>query len=169
MLTIYFLMYRVLAVKSLCGSLFKDVVIYGKYTSKSGKYIRPVQFIYSYMMTTDIPASITTPDVVETSLGTVRFFDGFPDSATNQKVYDNLDFQRGVQAFLTELPSAYASKQSCEGFLVGDCLRSTDPIAATDGPAVPRFQQPENGPYLQSSLSRSFNFQVLSIRSSSGP
>ena len=103
-----------------------------------------------HKMTTEIPASITTPDVVETSLGTVRLFDGFPDSKTVQKIYDNLDFQRGVQAFLTELPSAYASKQSCEGFLVGDCLRSTDPIAATDGPAVPRFQQPENGPYLQS-------------------
>lgn len=59
-----------------------------------------------YKMTTDIPASITTPDVVETSLGTLRFFDGFPDDATVKKVYDNLDFQRGVQAFLTGLPAA---------------------------------------------------------------
>lgn len=59
-----------------------------------------------YRMTTDIPASITTPDVVETSLGTFRFFDGFPDAATVQKVYDNLDFQRGVQAFLNSLPAA---------------------------------------------------------------
>ena len=61
-----------------------------------------------YKMTTDIPASITTPDVVETSLGTLRFFDGFPDEATVKKVYDNLDFQRGVQAFLTCLPCASA-------------------------------------------------------------
>jgi hypothetical protein len=60
----------------------------------------------TYKMTTDIPASITTPDVVETSLGTLRFFDGFPDEATVQKVYDNLDFQRGVQAFLSSLPAA---------------------------------------------------------------
>jgi hypothetical protein len=59
-----------------------------------------------YKMTTDIPASITTPDAVETSLGTLRFFDGFPDDATVQRVYDNLDFQRGVQAFLTALPVA---------------------------------------------------------------
>jgi hypothetical protein len=28
-----------------------------------------------YKMTTDIPTSITTPDVVETSIGTLRFFD----------------------------------------------------------------------------------------------
>jgi len=62
-----------------------------------------------YKMTTDIPSSITTPDVVETSLGTLRFFDGFPDEATVQKVYDNLDFQRGVQVFLTCIPPASAN------------------------------------------------------------
>jgi hypothetical protein len=58
-----------------------------------------------YKMTTDIPASIITPDSVETRLGTLKFFDGFPDDATVQAVYDNLDFQRGVQAFLTALPA----------------------------------------------------------------
>jgi len=57
-------------------------------------------------MTTDIPAGIVTPDRVETRLGTLRFFDGFPDEATVQMVYDNLDFQRAVQAFLTALPVA---------------------------------------------------------------
>jgi hypothetical protein len=71
-----------------------------------------------YKMTTDIPSSITTPDVVETSLGTLRFFDGFPDEATVKKVYDNLDFQRGVQAFLTALPavSAYAFRTGLRTF-----------------------------------------------------
>ncbi len=65
-------------------------------------------------MTTDIPAAITTPDKVETRLGTLHFFDGFPDDATVEKVYDNLDFERGMQAFLTALPGAsvYAL---CEG------------------------------------------------------
>src|ERR1035438_3091268 len=58
-----------------------------------------------YKMTTDIPASITTPDKVETRIGTLNFFDGFPDKATVEKVYDNLDFQRGVQAYLTALPA----------------------------------------------------------------
>ena len=51
-------------------------------------------------MTTEIPKSITTPERVETRLGTLKFFDGFPDDATTQKVYDNLDFMRGVEAFL---------------------------------------------------------------------
>lgn len=71
-----------------------------------------------FKMTTDIPASITTPDVVETSLGTLRFFDGFPDKDTVQKVYDNLDFQRGVQSFLTALPvaSMYATREGYRSF-----------------------------------------------------
>jgi hypothetical protein len=59
-------------------------------------------------MTTDIPPQITTPDKVETRLGTLHFFDGFPDDATVEKVYDNLDFERGVQVFLTAMPGASA-------------------------------------------------------------
>jgi hypothetical protein len=57
-------------------------------------------------MTTDIPAAITTPDKVETRLGALKFFDGFPDDATVQKAYDNLDFMRGVEAFLNAMPGA---------------------------------------------------------------
>jgi hypothetical protein len=57
-------------------------------------------------MTTPIPAQITTPDEVDTRLGTLRFFDGFPDDHTVEKVMDNLDFSRGVQAFLSGMPGA---------------------------------------------------------------
>jgi len=55
-------------------------------------------------MTTPIPSSITTPDSVETRLGTLKFTDGFPDDATVEKMYDNLDFERGVQTFLSGMP-----------------------------------------------------------------
>ena len=61
---------------------------------------------------TDIPPAITIPDSVETRLGTLRFSDGFPDDATVQKVYDNLDFQRGVQAFLTAMPAASLARNA---------------------------------------------------------
>ncbi len=54
--------------------------------------------------TTDIPSGIAVPDKVETRLGTLKFFDGFPDEATVEKLYDNLDFQRAVQAYLLALP-----------------------------------------------------------------
>jgi hypothetical protein len=57
-------------------------------------------------MTTDIPQNITTPDSIETRLGTLRFFDGLPDKATVEKVYDNLDFMRGVDVFLNTLAAA---------------------------------------------------------------
>lgn len=54
-------------------------------------------------MTTQIPAGIASPDKVETRLGTLEFFDGFPDDAAVEKLYDNLDFQRAVQAYLLAL------------------------------------------------------------------
>jgi hypothetical protein len=52
-----------------------------------------------------IPPSITTPDTVETRLGTLKFFDGLPDEETVKKVFDNLDFARGVEAFLIGIPA----------------------------------------------------------------
>jgi hypothetical protein len=61
-----------------------------------------------------VPPDITTPDTVQTRIGTLKFFDGLPDPETVQKVYDNLDFTRGVEAFLSGIPAAslYAA---CEG------------------------------------------------------
>jgi hypothetical protein len=53
----------------------------------------------------DVPDSITTPDSVETRIGTLRFHDGLPDAETAKKVYDNLDFARGVEAFLAGIPA----------------------------------------------------------------
>jgi hypothetical protein len=57
-------------------------------------------------MTTDIPESITTPDKIETRLGTLEFFDGYPSQATVQMCYDNLLFMRGVEVFLNWMPAA---------------------------------------------------------------
>jgi hypothetical protein len=61
-----------------------------------------------------VPPYIRTPDTVQTRLGTLKFFDGLPDQETVQKVYENLDFTRGVEAFLSGIPAAslYAA---CEG------------------------------------------------------
>ena len=62
---------------------------------------------------TPIPPSITTPDSVETTLGTLHFEDGIPSPETAQKVYDQLDLQRGVEAFLNGLRgvSIYAARK----------------------------------------------------------
>jgi len=53
-----------------------------------------------------IPESIMTPDKVETSIGTLDFYDGLPSKATSQKVFDYLDTTRGMQVFLSAIPAA---------------------------------------------------------------
>ena len=57
-------------------------------------------------MTTDIPQGIATPDTLETRLGTLTSIDGVPDAASAQRIYDNLDFQRAVQAYLHSIQIA---------------------------------------------------------------
>ncbi len=57
-------------------------------------------------MTTDIPPGIATPDRLETRIGTLNLFDGVPDEKTTERVYDNLDFQRAVQAYLNSIQIA---------------------------------------------------------------
>lgn len=62
----------------------------------------------------DVPTKITTPDSVETRLGTLHFDKGAPDAATVKLVYDNLDFSRGVEAFLQGMP-ATSVRAMCNG------------------------------------------------------
>jgi len=62
-------------------------------------------------MTTTIPQEITTPDSVDTRLGTLRFFDGLPDEQTVQKLYDNLDFMRAVEVYLNTMAAASSAAQ----------------------------------------------------------
>ena len=56
--------------------------------------------------TTDTLASISTPDTVESRLGTLEFDDGAPSEATAALLYDHLDFVHGVEAFLGAFPGA---------------------------------------------------------------
>lgn len=56
-----------------------------------------------HKMTTPIPPGIAMPDEVQTRLGPLKFFDGFPDAQTADRIYENLDFQRAVQAYLLGL------------------------------------------------------------------
>ena len=72
-------------------------------------------------MKTPIPASITTPETVETRIGTLNFFDGLPDDATAKLVYDHLDFMHGVEAFLSAMPGA-----SVEAIRIGFASQGAD-------------------------------------------
>jgi hypothetical protein len=60
--------------------------------------------------------SISTPDRVESRLGTLEFRDGAPTEATAGLLYDQLDFMHGVEAFINAFPGASLAAMH-EGFL----------------------------------------------------
>ena len=64
---------------------------------------------------TKIPTSITTPDKIESRIGTLHFKDGYPIGDTAEKIRDELDYLHGVEAFMNSIQgvSLYALR---EGF-----------------------------------------------------
>ncbi len=50
-------------------------------------------------------AQTTTPDSVKTRIGTLNFVRGYPTEETARKLYDEMDYQRAVQAFLWAYPA----------------------------------------------------------------
>ncbi len=81
-------------------------------------------------MTTPMPQGIESPAKVETRLGTLDFFDGFPDKTSTEKLYDNLDFQRAVQAYLLAIPAVSQVANR-------DAIRTLGPVNTV----VPIFEQ----------------------------
>ena len=61
-----------------------------------------------------VPEQIMTPNKVQTRLGELNFYDGVPTADTVKKVYDNLDYLRGVDVFLNFIPAC-----SIEGLRIG--------------------------------------------------
>lgn len=100
-----------------------------------------------FKMTTKVPPGIAIPDRIESRIGTLNFFDGFPDSASVEKIYDNLDFQRAVQAYLLGLApvSQYANRK---GILECGPANVTVPIFENIMNARSLFLTPNNNtPY----------------------
>jgi len=60
--------------------------------------------------------SLSTPDTVETGIGTLTFKDGTPDAATADAVYDNLDFVYAVRAF-TDTFKGVSVEAARQGFV----------------------------------------------------
>jgi len=79
---------------------------------------------------TPLPPGIASPAKVETRLGTLNFFDGFPDKATAEKLYDNLDFQRAVQSYLLAIPAVNQAANR-------NAIRTLGPVNTV----VPIFEQ----------------------------
>jgi hypothetical protein len=69
-------------------------------------------------MTTPVPEGVATPDSVETPIGILNSVSGVPDVETSRRIYDNLDFQRAQQAYLStiQISSMYAMEQGLRKF-----------------------------------------------------
>jgi hypothetical protein len=58
----------------------------------------------TFKMATPIAPGVAVPNKVESSIGTLNLKDGFPASDTIEKIYDNLDRSRALQAYLLAIP-----------------------------------------------------------------
>jgi len=96
----------------------------------------------AYAQTTPkIPPEITTPDKVQTGIGTLEFKDGAPNVETVRKMYDSLDFVRGVDAFMNRFSGASAHVGS--QYLMGFTDAAKNPL---DGGKTHRVTLPPNIP-----------------------
>jgi hypothetical protein len=92
-------MKRVLFGTTLAAALFAASICNGDAQVLSGPPANP-QYKYS----TPLPAGVAVPDTLETSIGTLKLKDGVPDAETTEKIYDNLDRSRALQAYLLAIP-----------------------------------------------------------------
>jgi len=58
----------------------------------------------SFKMTTPFAPGVAVPDKIESSIGTLNLDYGYPSAATVDKIYDNLDRSRALQAYLLAIP-----------------------------------------------------------------
>ena len=61
-------------------------------------------FAQPFKMTTPIAPGVAVPDKIESSLGTLNLNYGYPSADTVEKIYDNLDRSRALQAYLMAIP-----------------------------------------------------------------
>ena len=59
-----------------------------------------------HRMATKVPKQIVTENLVDSRLGTLRFYDGVPSEATAQKVFAQPNFSPAIDAFLNGIPGA---------------------------------------------------------------
>ena len=68
-----------------------------------GALASPVQ-ADTYKMSTPIAPGVATPDSMDSSIGPLKLKDGFPTPETKEKIWDNLDRSRALQAYLLAIP-----------------------------------------------------------------
>ncbi len=66
--------------------------------------ITTVASAQTFKMTTPIAPGVAVPDKLESSIGTLNLNYGYPTAETVEKIYDNLDRSRALQAYLLAIP-----------------------------------------------------------------
>ncbi|MBX9689198.1 MAG: DUF1254 domain-containing protein [Candidatus Obscuribacterales bacterium] len=79
----------------------------------------------NYKMATPFAAGVAVPDKIESSIGTLNLDYGYPLSDTVEKIYDNLDRSRALQAYLLAVPIVNQASMR-------DSLRNFGPDNQTD-------------------------------------
>ena len=79
----------------------------------------------TFRQTTPIAPGVATPNQLETSIGTLNLIDGFPKPDTIEKIYDNLDRSRALQAYLLAIPIVNQAGMR-------DSLRNFGPVNTTN-------------------------------------
>ena len=73
-------------------ALFSLVILGCQENSKTTEASKPSKKeLKTYSQTTELPEGLHTSDLVETSIGTLKFTDGAPLKETADLVYENLD------------------------------------------------------------------------------
>ena len=57
-----------------------------------------------FKFSTPIAPGVAVPDRIESSIGTLNLSHGYPKPDTVEKIYDNLDRSRALQAYLMAIP-----------------------------------------------------------------
>ena len=78
-----------------------------------------------YKYSTPIAPGVAVPDKIESSLGTLNLHYGYPSAGTVEKIYDNLDRSRALQAYLMAIPIVNQAGMR-------DSLRKNGPDNQTD-------------------------------------
>jgi hypothetical protein len=83
------------------------------------------QAVLAAVLTGALPftsAYAQTPDSVQTRLGSLSFENGYPSEETARKLFDEMDYQRAVQAYLLPIrqfrSSPFASRPMASSALI---------------------------------------------------
>jgi hypothetical protein len=70
----------------------------------SAQSVADAQASPTYKYSSPIAPGVAVPDRLDSSIGTLDLHYGYPDAGTVEKIYDNLDRSRALQAYLMAIP-----------------------------------------------------------------